>query len=280
MRNGDVPGAYLNANIDDDTEIYITQPKGFEVEGKKDWVYRLDKALYGLKQAGQLWNSLLHSFLLKINFKQNIADPCLYYKRSKGELLVLVITVDDFLYFGTGKQMVDEFVESLTKEFDYIDEGKAEWFLGMKIEQDYENVRLSQEDYINTITKEWPKAYKTNLPAKPSIILQPTRSPKNPKFPYRKLRVRAIPENLPDFINADISKLKIGDKLYVTELQNDAFTIMHPDNTVVVQVRLSRAVVLDEDEEDEEGEEGAEGAEGAPSAEGAPATEGTPPAAE
>ena len=97
------------------------------------------------------------------------------------------------------------------------------------------------------------------------------------RFPYRKLRVRAIPENLPDFINADISELKIGDKLYVTELQNDAFTIMHPDNTVVVQVRVSRAVVLDEEEdEDEEGtEEGAEGADAAADAgsEGAPATE-------
>jgi len=53
------------------------------------------------------------------------------------------------------------------------------------------------------------------------------------------------------------------------------FSIMHPDNTVVVQVRISRAIILD-DEEDEEGEEGAEGTEGegtdAP-AEGAPAAE-------
>jgi large subunit ribosomal protein L25 len=39
------------------------------------------------------------------------------------------------------------------------------------------------------------------------------------------------------------------------------FTIMHPDNTVVAQVRTSRVVIEDvEDvEEEEEGEEGAEG---------------------
>ena len=95
------------------------------------------------------------------------------------------------------------------------------------------------------------------------------------RFPYRKLRVKALPANLPDFINADISKMEIGDKQYVTELGNDSFSIMHPDNTVVVQVRISRAIILDE-EEDEEGEEGAEGTEGegtdAP-AEGAPAAE-------
>ena len=96
------------------------------------------------------------------------------------------------------------------------------------------------------------------------------------RFPYRKLRVKALPANLPDFINADISEMEIGDKLYVTELgAKGDFSIMHPDNTVVVQVRISRAIILDE-EEDEEGEEGAEGTEGegtdAP-AEGAPAAE-------
>lgn len=81
----------------------------------------------------------------------------------------------------------------------------------------------------------------------------------NLRFPNRKLRIRALPENLPDFINADISKLKIGDKLYVTELRNDDFAIMHPDNTVVAQVRVSRlAMALDELEADEEeGEEAA-----------------------
>jgi len=78
------------------------------------------------------------------------------------------------------------------------------------------------------------------------------------RFPNRKLKVRALPANLPDFINADISKLKIGDKIYVTEVQNDEYSILHPDNTVICQVRMARAVVVVEDDEDEdEGEEGA-----------------------
>ena len=53
----------------------------------------------------------------------------------------------------------------------------------------------------------------------------------------RKLRVRSLPANLPDFITVDISKLELGNKLTTSELQNDAFTILHPDNTVVCQVR-------------------------------------------
>ncbi|MEG9327311.1 LSU ribosomal protein L25P [Salinimicrobium catena] len=75
------------------------------------------------------------------------------------------------------------------------------------------------------------------------------------RFNLRRMRVKGLPGNLPDFIEADITPLKIGNKLYVTALKSDDYKIMHPDNTVVCQVRTSRNVVaLDEDEE-EEGEE-------------------------
>ena len=75
----------------------------------------------------------------------------------------------------------------------------------------------------------------------------------------RKLRVKALPVNLPDFIEADISELKIGSKLYITELKNEGFSFLHSDNTVVCQVKRSRVAIVDEEEEIE-GEEGAEGA--------------------
>ncbi len=79
------------------------------------------------------------------------------------------------------------------------------------------------------------------------------------RFTNRKLKVKAVPANLPDFINADISKLRIGSKLFVTELLNDDYTLMHPDNTVVVQVRTSRNAIEDDlgDEETEGEVEGA-----------------------
>lgn len=59
----------------------------------------------------------------------------------------------------------------------------------------------------------------------------------------RKLRVKALPANLPDFIDADISELEIGNKLYITKLANDKYTFLQPENTVVAQVRISRAAM-------------------------------------
>ncbi len=74
----------------------------------------------------------------------------------------------------------------------------------------------------------------------------------------RKLRIKALPGNLPDLIEADISKLKIGNKLYITELFSENYTFLHPENTVVCLVRRSRASVSvdDEEEEDADGEDG------------------------
>jgi large subunit ribosomal protein L25 len=72
------------------------------------------------------------------------------------------------------------------------------------------------------------------------------------RFNLRRMRVKGLPGNLPDFIEADISPLKIGNKLYVTALKSEEFKIMHPDNTVVCQVRTSRNVVAIDDEDEEE----------------------------
>tara|TARA_B100001175_G_scaffold314285_1_gene323348 strand:+ start:1795 stop:2442 length:648 start_codon:yes stop_codon:yes gene_type:complete len=70
------------------------------------------------------------------------------------------------------------------------------------------------------------------------------------EFINRKLKVRALPKNLPDSINIDISSLNLGDKISTSELESEDFTILHPDNTVVCKVRTSRASMIIEEEEE------------------------------
>jgi large subunit ribosomal protein L25 len=91
----------------------------------------------------------------------------------------------------------------------------------------------------------------------------------------RKLRVKALPINLPDFIEVDIAPLKIGDKVCVGDLPSEKFTFLHNDNMVVCQIKTARLAIVDEVDEEEEGVEGEEGAEGT-AAEGTAPTEGTP----
>lgn len=84
------------------------------------------------------------------------------------------------------------------------------------------------------------------------------------RFNMRKLKVRAIPANLPDEIVIDITPMRIGHKKYVESIRSNDYTILHPDNAVIVAVRTSRTAVADDDEE-ESSEEGAD----APAAEAA-----------
>ena len=71
-------------------------------------------------------------------------------------------------------------------------------------------------------------------------------------------------QNLPDFLTADISNLKLNDSITVADLSEETFKILHPDTQVVCQVKMSRASlsITDETEDDDETEEGAEAAEG------------------
>jgi len=73
----------------------------------------------------------------------------------------------------------------------------------------------------------------------------------------RSLRIKAIPGNLPDYIDVNIEDMKIGDKFPINKLANENYTFMHPDNGIVCLVRRSRAAIVEEEEEEGE-EEGTE----------------------
>ena len=71
----------------------------------------------------------------------------------------------------------------------------------------------------------------------------------------RKLRIKALPENLPDFIEADIANMRIGDKMYIGDVESEGFKIMHSENTVICQIRTSRTAIADIEEEEAEAAE-------------------------
>lgn len=75
----------------------------------------------------------------------------------------------------------------------------------------------------------------------------------------RQLSVRAIPGQFPDSIELDITELRIGKSIRVSDVTPSGYEILNADTAVIVTVKKARGAVDDEDE-DEEGaaEEGAE----------------------
>ncbi|PCI06968.1 MAG: 50S ribosomal protein L25/general stress protein Ctc [Flavobacteriaceae bacterium] len=77
-------------------------------------------------------------------------------------------------------------------------------------------------------------------------------------FTNRKLSVRALPKDFPDFIAVDITELKIGDNVSIADVHDEKLEFLHPDNMAVVRVAMARTAVAVDEEEEGEGEEGAE----------------------
>jgi large subunit ribosomal protein L25 len=78
---------------------------------------------------------------------------------------------------------------------------------------------------------------------------------------FRTLSCFGLPGDLPDAITVDITPIRIGQSIRVSEVKIPGVTIMDPANAVVLGVKISRGAV-DEEEEEEETAEGAEGTEG------------------
>lgn len=70
---------------------------------------------------------------------------------------------------------------------------------------------------------------------------------------FRRLKIQGLPGDIPDNIEIDISKLRIGKAIRVSDL-NEKVKVLHPANSVIVGVKQARgAVDTGDDEEDEDG---------------------------
>jgi len=72
----------------------------------------------------------------------------------------------------------------------------------------------------------------------------------------RKLVLKALPNDMPDVVEVDITKLKIGQSIKVQDISIENVELLDTPNAVVVAVKTSRVAVTTDDEEEEE--EGAE----------------------
>jgi len=86
------------------------------------------------------------------------------------------------------------------------------------------------------------------------------------KMILRTLSVRALPNELPDNIQLDITNLRIGKSIRVSDVVPAGYEILNADTAVIVTVKKARGAVDDEDEDEEGAAEdgGAEAAAEAP----------------
>lgn len=77
----------------------------------------------------------------------------------------------------------------------------------------------------------------------------------------KKLKVRATPENLPDYVTVNVNELELGAAVRVKDVEVEGFEIVTKPSVSIVQIIVPRALKAaggaDDEDEDEEGVEAA-----------------------
>jgi len=147
----DVKTAFLHGELEED--IYMQQPKGFAIHGKKNQVCKLKKSLYGLKQALRQWYKKFDNFICSSGYTRCQVDHCCYVKHFDNSYIILLLYVDDMLIAGSSIEEIDKLKQQLSKQFEMKDLGAAKQILGMRIIRDKDKgiLKLSQTEYVKKV---------------------------------------------------------------------------------------------------------------------------------
>jgi alanine racemase len=102
----DVKTIFLNGDLYEN--VYMTQTKGFVIEGKI-------KSIYELKQASRQWYLKFDETVRKFGFKKNDENNCIYAKFKNQKIIFLIL---------------------ISSHFDMKDLGEASYVLKIEIHRD------------------------------------------------------------------------------------------------------------------------------------------------
>ncbi|KAG8484966.1 hypothetical protein CXB51_021384 [Gossypium anomalum] len=148
-----VKTAFLHGDLEE--EIYMTQPDGFKVAGKENWVCKLTNSLYGLKQSLRQWYKRFDQFMKGQRYTRSKFDHCVYFQKlQEGTFIYLLLYVDDMLIASKSKVEIKRLKTQLNLEFEMKDLGEAKKILGMEIWRDraHDRVSLSQKQYLKKLS--------------------------------------------------------------------------------------------------------------------------------
>jgi len=163
--------------------------------------------------------------------------------RAQGLVPCVVYGNGEQIHFAAKENDVNKIIYSPDVYKVEIDvDGKKTFAIVQDLQQDPVTDKIRHIDFLRLDDK---KPVKVGLPIK---LVGNSRGVMNGgklTTQFRKLAVVGLPNDLPDFIEINISDLKIGDAIRINQLDNQKLHFLAPQNAVVVAVRMSRKAVID-----------------------------------
>jgi hypothetical protein len=139
----DMKTTFLHGDLED--EIYMKQPEGFVVKGKKYLVCKIKRSLYGLKKSPRMWYQNFDTCILSLGFVRRKDDYYIYSKEEGVCFIYVALYVDDMLLLGNNMNTIKEVKKQLSSKFDMKDIGATNFILGMEIKRD----RVARKLWLN-----------------------------------------------------------------------------------------------------------------------------------
>jgi hypothetical protein len=173
----DVKGAFLHGDFEEDRNVYMEVPEGFEkYYDPRIYVLYLLQTIYGLKQSAKaFWTKLLKAFR-SMDFERSKADPCLYFAWTVNGLVLWVSWIDDCLVLGN-KIGVEIAKAQMMNRFDCDEVGNMDEYVGCKLERNWDEgwIRFLQPVLLQSYKDEFnlPDEKEPKTPAETGQILMP-----------------------------------------------------------------------------------------------------------
>ena len=167
----DISSAYLNADLEDNREIFIYPPKCYEVGKNHCW--KLNKSLYGMRQSGYNWYNHFRRILINNGMTQTLHNDGIFAKQfENGDVLYLTIYVDDVFIIGNTAKVIEDFVTMLENHFELTYFGETTEYLGINFNRNGDTFTLDQKPFLEKLVDNFNilDSYGKNIPVIPNDI--------------------------------------------------------------------------------------------------------------
>jgi hypothetical protein len=131
-------------------DVWMELPSGFDIDGSKAYILKLNKNLYGLKDASHTFWLLLKEGLEARGYTtQSCTDSCVFYGKDS----IVLVYVDDMIIFSKkGSNSADLLIEALAEgheNFSFTDDGDLDKYLGVDVKRHNDGrIELTQTHLI------------------------------------------------------------------------------------------------------------------------------------
>ena len=168
----DVNGAFLLGQFKPEEKIYMKAPLGFEKFYPSGGLLFLKCTLYVIKNTAKEFLKLLLGIMDELRYKQNQADPCLYYKWDlQIGFSVWLSFIDDMLVV-CDKVGMTQTKEKFTKAVDCNGIGPVQEYIGTKIDVDKKtkSLKITLLVLVQSLKDEFNFSEVNTKPEVPSIL--------------------------------------------------------------------------------------------------------------